>query len=79
MENGLTLLIEGYQAQAKPPLILLEDITHKTVGALYLDKMRLDRVIISETNNTERYFLLANGVGIYFSFWIKVESENESK
>ena len=79
MENGLSLIFGSYQSQPKPPIIMLEDINHKTVGALYLDKMRLDRIIISETNNTERYFLLANGVGIYFSFWTKAEANSETK
>lgn len=68
----LEKIFEMYQYEETPPVIILENIEHKTVGALFISKMRLDKIVISETNNAEKYFLLANGVGIYFSFWTKV-------
>lgn len=72
----LETIFEKYQLEESPPIIILENIEHKTVGALFISKMRLDKIVISETNNLEKYFLLANGVGIYFSFW-KIVSESE--
>lgn len=72
MESNLTNLFHGYQIAKKPPIIILENIKRETVGVLYFDKLKFDNILISETNNSEKYFLIINGIGIYFSYFQKV-------
>lgn len=55
-----------------PPIIELQNIDHKPVGALYLKTLRYEDIVISETNNQERFYLYVNGVGIYFSYFRKI-------
>ncbi len=75
MESNLTTLFTLYAEQEKAPIIELQDINHKPVGALYLDKfLEKSRPVISETNNTERYYFYCDGVAIFFSFWKKISS-----
>ena len=72
-ENNLTTLFRVYSELDVPPIIELQDIDHKPVGALYLDKFReKGKFVISETNNQERYYFYCDGVGIYFSFFKKL-------
>jgi len=73
INNSLTKLFTVYAEQDNPPIIELQNIDHKPVGALYLDKFReKGQLVISETNNQERYYLYIDGVGIYFSFFKKI-------
>lgn len=72
MEHSLTTLFQTYAEMEKPPVIELSDINHKPVGALFLQDMRYKKFIVSETNNSEKYFLYVDGVGIYFSFYQKI-------
>ena len=73
VNSSLTRLFTVYAEQEKPPIIELQNIDHKPVGALYLDKFReKGQLIVSETNNQERYYLYIDGVGIYFSFFKKI-------
>ena len=53
-------------------MIELLSIDNKPVGALYLKQLRYKNFIVSETNNSERYYLYVDGVGIYFSFYRKI-------
>ena len=69
MECSLTTLFQAYAESDNPPILELLNINRKTVGALYLDKLRYKNFVISETNNTEKYYLYIDGVGIYFSFF----------
>ena len=70
---SLTQLFTLWMEQPERPIIELLDIDQKPVGALYLDKFRdKGRMIISETNNRERYYFYCEGIGIYFSFYKKL-------
>jgi hypothetical protein len=73
VEKSLTQLFTLWIEQPNPPIIELLDINQKPVGALYLGKFReKSQIVISETNNQERYYLYCDGVGIYFSFYKKL-------
>ena len=73
-EHSLTTLFHTYADQEKPPIIELLSIDNKPVGALYLDKLRYKNFVVSETNNSEKYYLYIEGIGIYFSFYRKIGS-----
>ena len=70
--NGLTTLFKSLAEMEEPPVIELLNIDNKPVGALYLKQLRYKNFIVSETNNSERYYLYIDGVGIYFSFYRKI-------
>ena len=72
MEHQLTTLFHALADTDKPPVIELLNIDRKPVGALYLDKIKYKNFIVSNTNNTEKYYLYADGIGIYFSFYQKI-------
>lgn len=72
MEHSLTTLFHTYAESDNPPILELLNIDNKPVGALYLADMRYRNFIVSETNNSEKYYLYLNGVGIYFSFYRKI-------
>lgn len=72
MENSLTTLFHAYADLEKPPIVELLNIDRKPVGAIYFDKFRYKNFIVSETNNTEKYYLYVDGLGIYFSFYQKI-------
>ena len=72
MSSSLTTLFQVWSEQEKPPIIELQNIDHKPVGAIYLDKLSYKKILISETNNSERYYLYIDGIGIYFSFFKKI-------
>jgi hypothetical protein len=72
MEHQLTTLFHALADTDKPPVLELLNIDRKPVGALYLDKIKYKNFVVSETNNTEKYYLYADGVGIYFSFYQKI-------
>lgn len=72
-EKSLTQLFTLWVEQVDPPIIELLDINQKPVGALYLNKfLNKGPLIISETNNKERYYFYCDGIGIYFSFFKKL-------
>jgi hypothetical protein len=71
-EHPLTTLFHSLADQEKPPVLELLSIDHKTVGAIYLDKLRYKNFIVSETNNSDKYYLYVDGLGIYFSFYKKL-------
>lgn len=75
MENkNLTDLFEIYQFSEKPPVVELLNKDQETVGAIYLDKVRPEQVIVSETNNSEKYCIYVNGVLIYFTYFKKISA-----
>ena len=74
MEHSLVTLFQTYAELDNPPILELLDINNKTVGALYLDKLKYRNFVISETNNSEKYYLYIDGVGVYFSFFRKINS-----
>lgn len=75
MENNKALmqLFSLWTEQAHPPIIELLDINQRPLGALYLEHFKdKGKIVISETNNQERYYLYCDGIGIYFSFFRKL-------
>ncbi len=72
MEHTLTTLFHTYAELNKPPVIELLSIDKKPVGAIYFDKLRYKNFVITETNNSEKYYLYVDGLGIYFSFYQKL-------
>jgi hypothetical protein len=73
MEHSLVTLFRTYADVDKPPVLELLNIDNKPVGALYLDKLKYKNIVVSETNNSEKYYLYVDGVGIYFSFFKKID------
>ena len=74
MEHSLATLFHTYADLDKPPILELLNIDNKPVGALYMSNLKYKNFVISETNNTEKYYLYIDGVGIYFSFYRKINS-----
>lgn len=72
MEHSLAALFHAYADMDKPPIIELLNIERKPVGAIYFDKFKYKNFIVSETNNSEKYYLYVDGLGIYFSFYQKI-------
>ena len=72
-EHGMVTLFKSYMDLPNPPILELQDINRRVVGALYLNDLRYKKLAISETNSSEKYFLVADGVGIYFSFFRKLD------
>lgn len=74
MEHSLATLFHTYAELDTPPILELLNINNKPVGALYLSNLKHKNFVISETNNSEKYFLVIDGVGIYFSFFRKINT-----
>jgi len=72
MEHSLTTLFHTYAELENPPILELLNIDSKPVGAIYFADLRYKKFIISETNNSEKYYLYVDGVGIYFSSYKKI-------
>ena len=72
MDHTLTTLLHTYAELDNPPILELLNIDNKPVGALYLDKLKYKNFIVTETNNSEKYYLYIDGIGIYFSFYKKI-------
>lgn len=72
MEHTLTTLFNAYADQENPPVIELLNIRKEPVGAIYLNKLRYKNLVVSETNNSEKYYLYVDGLGIYFSYYQKI-------
>lgn len=72
-QHSLVTLFQSLSESEQPPIIELLDINQKPVGALYLDNLKYKNFVISETNNSEKYYLYYQGMGIYFSFYRKIQ------
>lgn len=72
MEHSLSTLLQTYAELDHPPILELLNIDGKSVGALYMNDLKYKQFHISETNNSEKYYLYIDGVGIYFSFFKKI-------
>lgn len=72
MEHSLASLFQTYAELDNPPILELLNIDGKPVGALYLAELKYKKLIVSETNNSEKYYLFVDGIGIYFSFYQKI-------
>lgn len=71
-EHSLATLFQAYADLEKPPILELRNIDNKPVGALYMSNLKYKNFVISETNNSEKYYLYIDGIGIYFSFFQKI-------
>ena len=74
MEHPLVTLFHAFAELENPPILELLNIDNKPVGAIYLRELRYKNFIISETNNSEKYYLYVDGLGIYFSFYKKIST-----
>ena len=74
MEHTLSTLFHALADQDNPPILELLNIDNKPVGALYLKQLRYKNFVVSETNNSEKYYLYVDGLGVYFSFYQKIGS-----
>lgn len=72
MDHSLAVLFQTYADLDRPPILELLNIDNKPVGALYMANLKYKQYVISETNNSEKYYLYIDGVGIYFSFFRKI-------
>lgn len=72
MEHSLASLFHTYTELTNPPILELLDINNKPVGALYMAQLKYKQFMITETNNSEKYYLYIDGIGIYFSFFQKI-------
>ena len=72
LDHPLATLFQTYAELENPPVLELRNINNKPVGALYMSKLKHKYFAISETNNSEKYYLYIDGVGIYFSFFSKI-------
>ena len=72
MEHSLATLFKTFTELDNPPIIELLNIDNKPVGALYTGQLKYKHFMVSETNNSEKYFLCIDGVGIYFSYYKKI-------
>lgn len=68
----LTTLFHTYADMEKPPVIELLNIRKEPVGAIYFKDLRYKNFVVTETNNSEKYYLYVDGLGIYFSFYQKI-------
>lgn len=71
-EHSLTTLFQTYAELDQPPILELRNIDNKPVGALYMSNLKYKNFVVSETNNSEKYYLYIDGIGIYFSFFYKI-------
>ena len=73
-------LFSLWAEQETPPIIELLDINNRPVGALYLNKFKdKSQIVVSETNNQERWYFYCDGIGIYFSFFKKLYMSKETE
>jgi hypothetical protein len=72
MEHPLTTLFKACAESDNPPIVELLNIDKKPVGAIYFKDLRYKNFVITETNNSEKYYLYVDGLGIYFSFHQKI-------
>ena len=72
MAQSLTNLFLTYADQDEPLVIELLNIEKKPVGALYFDKLKYKNLVVSKTNNSEKYYLYVDGVVVYFSYYQKI-------
>ena len=72
MEHTLTTLFRTFEDLENPPIIELLNIEQKPVGAIYFDKFKYKNFIVSDTNNSEKYYLYVDGLGVYFSYFKKI-------
>lgn len=72
INDSLADILQTYASMERPPILELLNIDGKPIGALYMDALKYKQFVVSETNNSEKYYLYIDGVGIYFSFYKKI-------
>lgn len=73
-EHNLVTLFNAYTEMDNPPTLALLNKDKVPIGALYMDKLKYKQFVVSETNNSEKYYLYVDGIGIYFSYFTKIHS-----
>ena len=74
-DNNITLLIRKAAADSSPGVVLLLNKNRECVGAIYKHYLKADLediVVCTPTEVTpltEKYFLVINGVGIFFTYF----------
>lgn len=78
MDNTIALW-RAWAESGEPLILFLEDINHKVIGSIDLNKWynHMESPVLSETNNSERYYMFIPdlGLGIYFSYFRKVPGQ----
>lgn len=74
MEHSVATLFSTYTELDRPPILELLNIDNKPVGALYMSSLKYKNFVVTETNNSEKYYLYIDGVGVYFSFFRKISA-----
>ena len=77
MGEALVIRDEILEATAEPKIKVVLLLNHRgeSVGGLYpgtLGRARFEKVAITRTKLSEKYFMFLDGVGIYFSDFRKV-------
>ena len=68
MESNIATALTLYAELGKPAIELLNK--DKTpVAALYMNSVDIGKLVISSTNNSERYYLYYDGLGVYFTYY----------
>lgn len=76
--NNHELLLQKWSLEEIPPIIQLLNHDRSPVGALYLNKLNLDKVAIltvESANITERYYVYMDGIAIFFTYMRKLTKE----
>ncbi len=74
MEHSLTTLFHAYADLEKPPVVELLNSERKLVGAIYFNNFRYKNFVVTETTTSEKYYLYVDGLGIYFSYYQKINT-----
>jgi len=70
--NPIQDLIMKDVNEKHPPIIELQSKEHIPVGAIYLSQVKPEDIVISETNNDEKYYLVYRGIAIFFTYYKKI-------
>lgn len=77
MKDDLLTLLSVYVEEEVPPIIILENFRHESVGALYLNKLNIEDIIICQNENkliSDKYYVYSKtGLSIYFTYHRKIE------
>lgn len=70
--GAIICLLKGWKELEEVAVVELLNTKKEIVGAVHLNLVDFETLAISETNNSETYYLVANGIGIYFSYFRKI-------
>ena len=77
MEQDLVSILTVYKNEDVPPIVILENHRHEAVGALYLNRLSLDDIVVCTNQNkiiSDKYYIYSkSGMSIYFTYHKKIE------